>query len=72
MRHSKFWTLMEEEFGKHYAHVLADQLVITPFQLTAREALGAGISTREVWEALCHQQDVPQERRLGRDIPPKP
>ncbi|RJN33249.1 DUF3046 domain-containing protein [Nesterenkonia natronophila] len=72
MRESRFWMLMEEEFGKNYAHVLADQLVITPFQLTAREALGAGVSTREVWEALCIQQDVPEERRLGRDIPPKP
>ena len=72
MRESRFWGLMEDEFGATYAHVLADQLVITPFQLTAREALGAGISTREVWEAVCDQQDVPEERRLGRDVPPKP
>ncbi|TLP96066.1 DUF3046 domain-containing protein [Nesterenkonia salmonea] len=72
MRESRFWALMEDEFGKAYAHVLADQLVITPFQLTAKEALGAGVSTREVWEAVCVQQDVPEERRLGRDIPPKP
>lgn len=49
MRESRFWALMEDEFGKAYAHVLADQLVITPFQLTAKEALGAGVSTREVW-----------------------
>lgn len=63
---------MEDEFGKAYAHVLADQLVITKYQLTTKEALAAGIDIREVWEAVCTQQDVPESRWLGRDIPAKP
>lgn len=71
MRESRFWTLMEDEFGKAYAHVLADQLVITKYQLTTKEALSAGIDIREVWEAVCAQQDVPESRWLGKDIPPK-
>lgn len=62
---------MEDEFGKAYAHVLADQLVITKYQLTTKEALAAGIDIREVWEAVCAQQDVPESRWLGKDTPPK-
>lgn len=71
MRESRFWTLMEDEFGKTYAHVLADQLVISKYQLTAKQALSSGIATRDVWESVCAQQDVPESRWLGRDIPPK-
>ncbi|MVT26200.1 DUF3046 domain-containing protein [Nesterenkonia alkaliphila] len=71
MRESRFWALMEGEFGGRYAHVLADQLVITSLQLTAKQALAAGVPARQVWEELCEQQDVPQERRLGKDNPPK-
>lgn len=62
---------MEDEFGTNYAHVLAGQLVLSKYQLTAKEALTAGVPTRDVWEAVCDQQDVPESRRLGRDIPPK-
>ncbi len=67
---SKFWFLMEGEFGENYAHVLAGTLVLGPFQLTAAEALKAGIAPAEIWHAVCEQQDVPDHRRLGRDIPP--
>lgn len=63
---------MEDEFGPSYAHVLAGDLVISRFQLTAIESLAAGISPREVWEELCEQQDVPAERRFGQDRAPKP
>lgn len=71
MRESRFWTLMEDEFGTSYAHVLAGELVISRYQLTANQALAAGVSPREVWEALCIQQDIPEERRFGKDRPPK-
>lgn len=62
---------MEDEFGKHYAHVLADSLVLSMYQQTAREAIESGVAPRDVWEAVCQQQEVPEARRLGRDIPPK-
>lgn len=71
MRESRFWALMEDEFGENYAHVLAGELVISRYQLTARAALAAGLPPRDVWEAICEQQDVPEERRLGKDMPPK-
>lgn len=71
MRESQFWNLMEGEFGSSYAHVLAGQLVITEFQLTVRDALSRGVRPRQLWEAVCEQQDVPEERRWGKDLPPK-
>jgi len=71
MRLSRFWSLMEGEFGSGYAHVLAGSLVLSAYQKTASEALGSGAAPRDVWEAVCDQQEVPAERRLGRDIPPK-
>jgi len=71
MRISQFWQLMEDEFGATYAHVLAGQLVLTRFQLTAADALSHGVQPREIWESICAQQDVPEERRWGRDRPPK-
>lgn len=71
MRESQFWQLMEDEFGGSYAHVLAGELVISRFQLTAADALASGVRPREVWESICIQQDVPEERRWGKDRPPK-
>lgn len=71
MRLSHFWRLMEGEFGASYAHVLADTLVLSAHQLTVTQALDAGIPAREVWESVCDQQDVPAERRLGKDVPPR-
>lgn len=71
MRLSRFWLLMEEEFGSGYAHVLADSLVLSDYQKTVNDALGSGVAPRDVWDAVCDLQEVPTERRLGRDIPPK-
>ncbi|MEA5454548.1 DUF3046 domain-containing protein [Sinomonas sp. JGH33] len=72
MRHSDFWRLMEDEFGTAYARVLASTLVLTSVGgRTADEALKAGRAPREVWLAVCDMQDVPAERRLGRDRPLK-
>ncbi len=62
---------MEGEFGAGYAPVLAGELVISEYQLTAQQALRAGVEPRRVWEALCRQQDVPEERLLGADVPLK-
>lgn len=71
MRLSQFWQLMEDEFGPTYAHVLAGQLVISTMQLTPAQALDSGVRPREVWESICAQQEIPEERRWGKDRPPK-
>lgn len=72
MRHSDFWRLMEDEFGRGYARVLASTLVLTSLGgRTAVEALKAGQNPKGVWLAMCEMQDVPPERRLGKDRPLK-
>jgi hypothetical protein len=38
---------------------------------TADQALAAGVEPRKVWLAVCDLQDVPAERRLGRDLAPR-
>ncbi|HET6241810.1 MAG TPA: DUF3046 domain-containing protein [Arthrobacter sp.] len=72
MRISDFWRLMDDEFGAGYSRVLSSTLVLAGVGgRTADQALDAGVPPRQVWLALCEVQDVPPERRLGRDIKPR-
>ncbi|WP_427017002.1 DUF3046 domain-containing protein [Pseudarthrobacter sp. P1] len=72
MRVSDFWRLMDDEFGAGYSRVLARDLVLSAAGgRTAVDALGSGLEPRRVWLAICEIQDVPPERRLGRDVAPK-
>ncbi|MHA7222668.1 DUF3046 domain-containing protein [Arthrobacter sp. RHLT1-20] len=72
MRISDFWRLMDDEFGAGYSRVLSSSLVLAGVGgHTADQALSAGVSPRKVWLALCEVQEVPPERRLGRDVKPR-
>ncbi|MFC9354345.1 DUF3046 domain-containing protein [Arthrobacter sp. NPDC057013] len=72
MRISDFWRLMDDEFGAGYSRVLGGSLVLAGVGgRTADQALAAGVNPRDVWLAVCDVQDVPEERRLGRDIKPR-
>jgi hypothetical protein len=63
---------MDDEFGAGYSRVLSNSLVLAGVGgRTADQALRAGVPPRQVWLALCEVQDVPPERRLGRDIKPR-
>ncbi|PFG19352.1 DUF3046 domain-containing protein [Serinibacter salmoneus] len=81
MRHSEFWSVMDDVFGPVYARSLASDLVIGGLDgRTAQQALDGGEPPRAVWEAVCeatgqdeavrylHRQD-PQGRRPGRSRP---
>ena len=72
VRLSRFWELMNDEFGEAYASSLARQHHVGALgDRTVLEALDAGESPRSVWLALCDDMDVPESRRLGVDrIPP--
>jgi hypothetical protein len=71
VRISDFWRLMDDEFGAGYSRVLSSSLVLAGVGgRTADQALAAGIPPRQVWLAMCDVQDVPADRRLGRDIKP--
>lgn len=72
MRLSAFWTLMDDEFGPVYSRSLAKDLHLSALgSRTPEQALAEGVDPRDVWAALCDAQDVPPERRLGRDRPPR-
>lgn len=71
MRLSHFWTLMNDEFGPTYAGSLArDHVIGSLGNRTVLQALEAGEAPRTVWLALCDDLDVPQSRRLGKDVRP--
>jgi hypothetical protein len=62
---------MEYEFGAGYAPVLARDLVLGSLgHVTAAEALDQGVNPKDVWLAICEEQEIPQERRLGPDKEP--
>jgi hypothetical protein len=72
VRLSQFWTLMNDEFGEAYAGTLARAHVLHALgDRTALEALEAGEPPRTVWIALCEDMDVPESRRLGKDVKPR-
>lgn len=63
---------MDDEFGAGYSRVLSSSLVLAGVGgRTADQALNAGVPPRQVWLAVCEVQDVPPERRLGRDVKPR-
>jgi hypothetical protein len=63
---------MDDEFGAGYSRVLSSTLVLAGVGgRTADQALSAGVPPKQVWLALCDIQDVPPERRLGRDVKPR-
>jgi hypothetical protein len=63
---------MDDEFGAGYSRVVASSLVLAGVgDRTAEQALGAGVPPRQVWLAVCDVQEVPPERRLGRDVKPR-
>lgn len=70
MRESRFWELMDDEFGPGYARSVAGHQVLGAVgDRTADEALAAGVPAREVWTAVCDQMGIPPQRRLGADKP---
>lgn len=71
MKTSEFRRLMDEEFGPGNAGVIASSLVLPTILTTADQAIEAGTDPKRVWLDVCDLQGVPEERRLGRDIPLK-
>ena len=70
MRLADVWRLMDEEFGRPRARLLADHHVFPELNgQTAQEALESGREPKAVWEAVCDAMDVPAGRRLGKDRP---
>lgn len=69
MRLSEFERLVEDEFGAAKGEWITHSHVLGTFGVTAEVAVAGGEDLREVWLQLCEDFSVPQERRLGTDLP---
>lgn len=65
MRRSEFERAVTAEFGSRAPALLADLALPAVGDLTAAQAIDAGVPPREVWIALCDETDVPLSRRHG-------
>jgi hypothetical protein len=64
MRITAFRKMMADEFGEIRADMLARDHVFGALgNRTVDQALEAGVSTKEIWRAVCDAFEVPQERR---------
>jgi hypothetical protein len=64
VKQSEFWQRMRQQFGPGYADSVArDQVLADLGGRTIEGALEAGLSTREVWRAVCEAFDVPARDR---------
>ncbi|WP_067432143.1 DUF3046 domain-containing protein [Nocardioides jensenii] len=60
MRHTEFWNRMEQALGRGYARAWAEQHVIGELgSRTVQEALAAGESPKQVWEAVWRTLELP-------------
>ena len=64
MRLTEFWARMGEQFGPAYADSFARDHVLGALgSRTVHEALAAGEPAKDVWRAVCADQDVPDRLR---------
>ena len=64
MRHTEFWSRMEDALGPGYAGVWASQYVLADLGgRTAHEALQAGVTPKEVWAAVWAALELPASQR---------
>lgn len=68
MRLTEFHQLLEDEFGRPQARFLVHSHVLASSGRTSGELLDDGADLRQVWLELCDDFDVPEGRRLGRDM----
>jgi hypothetical protein len=64
MRHSEFWARMERALGPAYARAWAEQQVLSTLGgRTVSEALAAGESPKQVWQAVWERLELPPSER---------
>ena len=60
VRLTDFWSRMYERFGETYAESLARDYRLPLLGRTAREALDAGVETKDVWRAVVAEFEMPK------------
>jgi hypothetical protein len=59
MRLTDFWNRMDERFGATYARSVAADYRLPLLGRTIDEAIAAGVETKEIWQAVCAEFDMP-------------
>lgn len=66
---SRFYELLEEEFGPGFSQVVLNDTRLTQLaDKTPAELLAQGFETKEIWVEICRALEVPKERWHGRAI----
>jgi hypothetical protein len=64
MKHTEFWTRMDDALGPAYARSWADMFVVGELGgRTTTEALAAGIPPKDVWAAVWRVLELPATKR---------
>ncbi|RLP77786.1 DUF3046 domain-containing protein [Mycetocola tolaasinivorans] len=70
MKNSELRHAIAAEFGAGYGDVLMRDLALRDLGgRSGEDALRAGVPARDVWLALCRENDVPRERWDGMRLP---
>jgi len=69
---SRFHELVQDEFGPDFAAVvLSDTRLDLLADKTPAELLAAGEDPKAIWQAICRQLAVPEERWQGKNKTPR-
>ena len=64
MRHTEFWSRMEDALGPAYYRAWAGRFVMAELDgRTAQEALDGGVPPKQVWAAVWRALDLPASQR---------
>ncbi|WP_416958098.1 DUF3046 domain-containing protein [Nocardioides sp. T5] len=64
MRHTEFWTRLDEALGPAYSRSWAELTVVRDLDgRTTQEALDAGMAPKQVWAAVRRQLELPDSER---------
>jgi hypothetical protein len=63
VRLTDFWRRMETRFGKTYARSVAADYRLPLLGSTVDEAIARGVETKQVWQAVCAEFDMPGQLR---------
>jgi hypothetical protein len=64
VKHTEFWTRMEEALGRAYARSWASMFVLTDLEgRTVDEALAADVPPKQVWRAVWAALGLPARER---------
>ncbi len=64
VRHTEFWSRMEDALGSAYSESWARQFVMSELGgRTAQDALDAGVPPKQVWAAVWRALDLPASQK---------